>query len=315
MFAKQINLAVVVCTAIISALMLPACSKSDNSVYIEPPRDYRTQYVADSIALVDYMKSHYMTVTQNPGSANHLDISLNSIPEGGNQVSIWNQTTYPLQARTVYKDGITYTFWYVAVQQGTQSRPCNVDSVLASYKGSLLDGTVFDSNAFPQNYINLRRAISGWAEILPQFKTGTYTTLGDGSMSYADFGAGLMFVPSGMAYYNAGVSSIPQYSPLVFSFKLYEVYRNDDDFDKIPSYLEDLDNDGYVRTLDSGVANPDDTDADGIPDFLDVDDDNDTFLTKTELLLPNTTNQYYSFDQIPSCSSGGLKKHRDPACH
>jgi hypothetical protein len=151
--------------------------------------------------------------------------------------------------------------------------------------------------------------------MMPQFKSGTYTANQDGSISYSNFGAGVMFIPSGLAYFNGATTTIPQYSPLVFSFKLLEVYRNDDDFDKIPSYLEDIDGDGYVRILDTGVINPDDTDGDETPNYLDVDDDNDTFLTRTELLLPNTTNQYYTFDLIPTCSPSGKKRHIDASCH
>jgi len=291
---------------------LASCSKSDT--YVEPPHDYKVQYVADSIALVNYMKTHYMTVTQNPSGNDHLNVAIAAIPEGGTQTPIWSQTTFPLQARTLYKHSITYTFWYISLQQGTNNKPCNVDSVLTSYKGELLDGTVFDSNAYPQTYFNLKSTIVGWSEIMPQFKTGTYTANTDGSITYNNFGAGVMFVPSGLAYFNGATTTIPQYSPLVFSFKLLEVYRNDDDFDKVPSYLEDIDGDGYVRVLDTGVINPDDTDGDGTPDYLDVDDDNDTFLTRTELLLPNTTNQYYTFDQIPTCTTG-KKRHVDATCH
>jgi hypothetical protein len=38
-----------------------------------------------------------------------------------------------------------------------------------------------------------------------------------------------------------------------------------------------------VRVLATGVLNPDDTDGDGIPNFLDVDDDGDGYGTKTKL--------------------------------
>jgi hypothetical protein len=91
-----------------------------------------------------------------------------------------------------------------------------------------------------------------------------------------------MFIPSGLGY-AAGSASIPSYSPLVFSFKLFELQRLDQDGDGIPSYLEDLDGDGYSRVLATGVLNPDDTDGDGIPNFLDVDDDGDGYGTKTKL--------------------------------
>jgi hypothetical protein len=37
-------------------------------------------------------------------------------------------------------------------------------------------------------------------------------------------------------------------------------------YDGIPSYLEDLNGDGYMKILATGVVNPD-TDGDGIPNF------------------------------------------------
>jgi hypothetical protein len=43
-----------------------------------------------------------------------------------------------------------------------------------------------------------------------------------------------------------------------FSFKLFEFAIR---WDGIPSYLEDLNGDGYVRVLATGVLNPDDTDG------------------------------------------------------
>jgi hypothetical protein len=51
-----------------------------------------------------------------------------------------------------------------------------------------------------------------------------------------------LFLPD---YYAAGSASIPSYSPLVFSFKLFELQRLDQDGDGIPSYLEDLN--GWLR--------------------------------------------------------------------
>ena len=48
-------------------------------------------------------------------------------------------------------------------------------------------------------------------------------------------GAGVMFLPSGLAYFNGASGSIPSYSPLIFSFKLYAIKRADQDGDGILS--------------------------------------------------------------------------------
>ncbi|MGY0392268.1 hypothetical protein ACW5R3_06920 [Bizionia sp. KMM 8389] len=61
------------------------------------------------------------------------------------------------------------------------------------------------------------------------------------------------------------------------------VLLTEDDLDGIPAELEDenLDDDFNPAT------NPTDTDDDGIPDYLDVDDDGDNVLTTVELADPN----------------------------
>jgi FKBP-type peptidyl-prolyl cis-trans isomerase FklB len=61
---------------------------------------------------------------------------------------------------------------YKILQEGTGDMPKSTDSVVVSYKGSLVDGTVFDQNQhFPTPVTG--RTIKGWSEILPLMKTGT----------------------------------------------------------------------------------------------------------------------------------------------
>ncbi len=128
-----------------------------------------------------------------------------------------------------------------------------------------------------------------------------------------------MFIPSGLAYYNTGSGPIPAYAPLIFSFKLYEMQRLDQDLDGIPSYLED-DGDGYIydyrNTINyaSVATNLDDTDGDGVPDFLDIDDDGDGFTTKLEIKNP-ATGLAFPFVNIPACTLGGKKNYLDKTCH
>ena len=124
-----------------------------------------------------------------------------------------------------------------------------------------------------------------------------------------------MFIPSGLAYYGSSSSTIPAYSPLIFSFKLYEIERADQDGDGIPSYLEDVSPtvDRYMYVLNEGVVNPDDTAGDEVPDFLDIDDDGDFFTTAGEIKNP-LTNLAFPFADIPTCTDG-KKKHLSTICH
>lgn len=313
---------------IITTFSLFSCSKNNPNV-IQPLRDYTVQYTSDNSDIEEYLKTYYITVVDHPGFSDDQDVTFTKIPEGGNQKSIWDQTNYELKSRDVNLHDITYKLYYLVLRQGTGSSPCNVDGVLSSYKGDYLEQiatsnvstltvTPFEEVKYPQHMISLFTTITGWSEIFPQFKTGSYTTKDDGTVAYNDFGAGVMFIPSGLAYYATGSGVVPAYVPLVFSFKLYELQRLDQDGDGIPSYLEDINGDGYMRSLATGVVNPDDTDGDLIPNFLDVDDDADGYSTKSE--IKNSSGAIIPFADIPSCDGNTtdptrVKKHLDKNCH
>ncbi|TRX21883.1 FKBP-type peptidylprolyl isomerase [Flavobacterium franklandianum] len=310
---------------LIASVSLFSCSKDDSSTTIEPPRDYKVQYTTDIALIEDYLKINYITVVNHPGFVDDQDITITKIPTGGIQPSIYsylNANTYPkLLIRPVKLHDIEYKLYYLVLRPGVGISPCNVDGVLTSYRGTYLSlsaatatppseltATFFEESKYPQTPLSLYEVITGWSEIFPQFKTGTFKTNTDGTVTHNDFGAGVMFIPSGLAYFNSG-SSIPAYSPLVFSFKLYNIERLDQDSDGVFSFQEDHNNDGYVYDFRNTIAYPttpttnlDDTDKDGFPDFLDVDDDGDNYTTRLEITKPAGTNSglslYFPFDPI-----------------
>jgi len=117
-----------------------------------------------------------------------------------------------------------------------------------------------------------------------------------------------MFLPSGLGYYAAGSFEIPAYSPLVFTFKLYDVKHIDHDEDGILSNDEDINHDGIFN---------DDTDGDGTYNIYDKDDDGDGKLTKNE--IKNAEGVVYDFDSIPDCSGNTtdptrVKRYLDKTC-
>ncbi|MBX9889581.1 MAG: FKBP-type peptidylprolyl isomerase [Flavobacteriaceae bacterium] len=310
---------------LITTLSLFSCSK-DDSITVQPLRDYQEQFTADNIVVEEYLNSYYMTVTNNSGKPDDQDVEFTKIPVNGTQPSIMsylNKSTFPkLLKRDVAYNGITYKMYYLVLRPGSGESPCNVDGVLASYKGTYLQNstvsdvttltaTSFEDVLYPQQFLSLYNTIPGWGEIFPQFKTGdSPISNADGTVTYNNFGAGVMFIPSGLAYYASGSNSIPSYVPLIFKFKLYAVQRLDQDGDGIPSYLEDLDGDGYMYGYFNTTAYPttpadiiryaDDTDKDGIPNFLDVDDDADGVSTLKEITATNGS--IIPFNDIPSCS-------------
>lgn len=295
--------------------LLASCGESDDPS-ITPLRDYAQQYAADIDSIDDYIDTHYMTV--NP---TNFDVTFTEIPSGGTQQSIRTQTQYPLEDTLVKEDGIEYKIYFIKFREGDAvngKRPTQVDSVHVSYRGIRLTDDQFDDASNPV-WFGLQDVITGWTHIIPNFKTGTYTTApGPNPITFNDFGAGVMFLPSGLAYYNSAAGSIPSYSPIIFSFKLYELRYRDHDRDgilskderkldpSIPALLRwrenpflgyDYDGDGDVEIYD--------TDGDGTANMFDIDDDGDGILTKLERkytitsgtapnLIVNT--YYYPFD-------------------
>jgi FKBP-type peptidyl-prolyl cis-trans isomerase FklB len=61
---------------------------------------------------------------------------------------------------------------YKVLKEGTGDMPKPTDSVIVSYKGSLVDGTVFDQNEHFTTQVT-GRTIKGWSEVLPLMKTGS----------------------------------------------------------------------------------------------------------------------------------------------
>lgn len=106
-------------------------------------------------------------------------------------------------------DGLMYR----VIASGKGQSPAAGDSVKVSYKGTLMDGTVFDQTK-PGETITLELAhtIAGWREALPLMKEGDKWEI---------------VIPSALAYGEAGAPpSIPPNSPLVFEITLVQVVKS-----------------------------------------------------------------------------------------
>ena len=283
-------------------------------------RDFLTQFNTDNAAIEEYLKTHSVTVDSE---FNPTFVAVNN----GSLSSIWNSNrNNPLNPTQLLERKFKqtrnnveteFTIYYLKYNQGVGKRPTNVDYIYTSYKGQLLNDVIFQTNNNPEFDFDLSgKATRGWSQIFPQFNGALITTNANGGKTYSNYGAGTMFLPSGFAYFDAPPvgSSIPIYSPLIFSFKLNSISRIDNDNDGILSIDEDLNSDYYFDKND-------DTDGDGTVDAFDVDDDGDNFLTLSEIKkqLDSPGSPFYLFNDIPDCSGNTtnptrLKKHLDKNC-
>jgi len=99
---------------------------------------------------------------------------------------------------------------YQVIKEGTGASPKETDTVKVHYRGTLIDGTQFDSS-YDRNepaQFPLNQVIKGWTEGLQLMKVG-------GKMK--------LFVPSELAYGVSGRPGIPPNSVLVFDVELLEI--------------------------------------------------------------------------------------------
>lgn len=277
-----------------------SCQETDN-VSAPPARPYAEVYPEDTLKIREFMETHYITVDAD------YNTTFTQIPAGGTQTPIANMTELDTILRKFHD--ITYKIYYLKLREGTGESPTRVDSSFVAYKGNTFTKTTtnnvdtYTQNVFDQSdspvWFALEDVIKGWGEVIPKFKTGTHTVNTDGTVSFQNYGAGVMFLPSGLGYYNSATGNIGSYSPLIFSFKLYNQRYRDHDRDKILSKFE------YREKETSGLIDFNkvalDTDGDGLPNYLDVDDDADGVLTKVEIKKPTPflgLSLYYPFDPV-----------------
>ena len=242
-------------------LIIKSCKKDDNTVTI---RDVADQALVDDTDLKKFLETHfynYEDFEKSDGSKN-LEIIIDSIfEENSNKDPLINKVfkkNIPIESD---EGTINHVLYYLPVKEGIGERPSKVDSVYVSYEGGLLDGSIFDKSLTPI-WFDLTSVVTGFKEGVSEFKPGDFSLNNDNTVNYQNYGQGLIFMPSGLGYFAQSSSLIPEYSPLIFKISLFTIKKTDHDGDGILTVDEyDIDNDGV----------PDDTDGDGLLDYLDKD--------------------------------------------
>lgn len=117
------------------------------------------------------------------------------------------------------KDGVKTTasgLQYKVIKEGSGASPKETDTVVTNYRGTLIDGTEFDSSykrnepaTFPVN-----RVIKGWTEALQLMKPGAkYQLFIPPSLGYGERGAGQLIGPNATLIFDVELLSIKQPEP------------------------------------------------------------------------------------------------------
>ena len=102
---------------------------------------------------------------------------------------------------------------YKVITEGTGEKPTLEDRVKVNYRGTLINGTEFDSS-YKRNKpaeFPLKGVIKGWTEALQLMKAGSKWEL---------------YIPADLAYGERGRPGIPPNSTLIFEIELLEVIKN-----------------------------------------------------------------------------------------
>ncbi|WP_051209993.1 FKBP-type peptidyl-prolyl cis-trans isomerase [Gelidibacter mesophilus] len=312
---KLMKLKTYVLSTLCFLALLSSCKKDDdNSPEPVPERDRTEQQVADLDSMQNYLKSHYYNraTFETPGNHSINELLITELPKdtNGNYLAMPDPESNQLLSEavdidhpktTTYQD-VEYQFYILELNEGGGVNPHFSDMVRLNYNGFLANGESFDGTVTPADF-DLMNLIPGWREVIPEFKTSeNYMENADGTVSYNNYGLGMMFLPSGLGYYSNPTTTIPAYSNLMFKFELYQSEIADHDGDGIPSYMEDLNGDKNLFN--------DDTDENGVPNFLDADDDGDRVLTINEMTRQTYTVDINSGEEEPVLAADEFESSR-----
>lgn len=266
-----------------------ACNKDDNGNTLPEIeiRDRAEQQIADKDSIVEYLSGHYFNKS---AFDNNSDVSVSNLMiTEVKESDMISSDADSLLINAVELKSITfadtdYEFYILKLNQGGGDAPKFADEVRVAYEGFTLDNEIFDSAVTPVDF-DLTSLVPGWRKVMPFFNASvSFVDNGDGTVDYTNHGAGVMFLPSGLGYFNNSTPGISAYTPIAFKFDLYQTSIADHDNDGIPSYLEDINGDGeFTLNSDTDTKDGDDTDSDNIPNHFDDDDDGDGVLTIDEL--------------------------------
>jgi FKBP-type peptidyl-prolyl cis-trans isomerase FkpA len=247
--------------ALLTSLIF-SCKKEDEAV-VEPPRDVGEQALTDEQSLEDFLSTHFYNYEDFEDLSTQPQIEIDTLSgDNKSKIPLIEQVKKEI-IRVKISDGsfVDHPIYTLIAREGIGSAPSSVDSTYLSYEGILLNKTRFD-RSFAPIWFDLTGLVRGFREGITVLKSGEFTVDENNVPIFSNYGQGAIFMPSGLGYFNSATGTVPAYAPLIFKVDLFVVKQTDHDGDGILS-KDEFDRDG------DGIA--DDTDEDGVPDYLDKD--------------------------------------------
>lgn len=254
-----------------------SCKKDDPVTPPIPPRDRGEEAIRAQAEIEEFLETHFYNYEEFEADPVNFKIKFDTIAGDNSSKTPLIQQVTSKQVKDRFDTDVTYKLYYLIIREGKGTQPHFPDYTTNTYEGLLMNLDLFDSSIIPVRF-DLTQIIAGLQEAMIEFKgAGNVISNPDGTLTFEDFGIGAVFIPAGLGYYEYPPASggLKVYEQLIFSFELFASEVSDHDGDGIPSYMEDLNNNGYL--------DDDNTDGDSTPNYLDIDDDNDGRLTKFEI--------------------------------
>ncbi len=287
---------ILLCVGLLSAVLFTSCGNDD---MFEPEpipvRDRGEESVAAQMRIETYLSTHFYNYEefQNPPAGFDFKIKFDTIAgDNSNKTPLIDQVDFKM-VQDREEDDVMYKLYYLDVIEGEGEELRFPDIATVTYEGTYvnertiidendIDGdgdteeeiTIFETELFESSVVpiqfDLTQVINGLQDALIEFKGATNViTNPDGTLSFEEFGVGAVFIPTGLAYFEAPPpgSGIPLYSQLIFAFQVYDGEIGDQDQDGLLSNFEDING--------NGIEEDDDTDEDFVFNLFDTDDDGD----------------------------------------
>ena len=252
--------------------------------------------IQDRETIQTYLRRHYYNSTQLDSlqSPSALDIVIEQLPLGVNEAPVGHTILLEsklLEKRDVEFEATNYEYYVLTLKKGEGQAPNLTDNIRVKVEGFTINNTkefVFTTTA-NSFILDLAGQLSfiGWRLVAPTFNSASsFTENTNGELTFNGAGAGVMFLPSGLAFFRESVNdfgtsgvnnnqqssdNLTRFTPVGFKFDILQSFENDHDMDGVPSHIE---NNNPALNVD--------TDGDFTVDYLDTDDDGDGIPTLNE---------------------------------